>query len=647
MAGNVKGITIEFDATTDKLNKALKDVKKQASDTQKELTSINRALKFNPGNVELLKQKAEALKQQITQTTDKLKLLKQQQAQMDAQNVDKQSAEYRKLQREIIESESKLKTFNAESKKVQAAISPLGQFSSKMQDIGNKLNSAASAMRGFSMAGAAVAGSIGGLAVKSAQWSDDIITYSKIYGQSTDELQKYNAAAQLVDVNAGAISKTHRKLERNMLNAQLGSTKQALAFEQLGVAYENADGSLRSSDEVWTEVIAALGAMENETERDAYAMALLGRQATELNPIIEDQGESYKLLTDAMQKYDLEFVDEETLQRANDFNDQLDIMKALGLVALQNLGATLSAYLLPVLEKAVTVVGKFANWLSKLDPRILTIIGVVGGLVAAIAPVLMILGKLAFAISSISGLFAMLGTTFGAVAAAAAPWIAAIAAIIAIGVLLYQHWDEIKAKALEVWEAIRQIILARVNAIQAVIQNVVNAIKTIWNGLQSIPAVVQGIFNRVKTAITAPVQTAMSIIKGIIDKIKSFFNFKVPTPKIPLPHFAIHPSGWKLRDLLEGSIPSLSIDWYAKGGVFSAPSIIGVGEAGSEAVVPLDKLWTQMNAMADSIVNGIATAQSFGQSGQPINITLYAFPGGAEMESWVVNTYDRGKRRLG
>ena len=80
---------------------------------------------------------------------------------------------------------------------------------------------------------------------------------------------------------------------------------------------------------------------------------------------------------------------------------------------------------------------------------------------------------------------------------------------------------------------------------------------------------------------------ARDLVKGIIDAIKGFFNFSISWPHIPLPHFSISPAGWQVGDLLKGSIPSLGIEWYATGGVFNGASIIGVGEAGPEAVVPL------------------------------------------------------------
>ena len=110
----VKGITIEFNGDTTKLGRAIDDVEKKTKSVDTELKEVNRALKFNPGNVELWSQKQQLLTQKVGETKQKLDLLKQAQDQMDADNVDKNSAEYRGLQREIIETESKLKHFEQE-----------------------------------------------------------------------------------------------------------------------------------------------------------------------------------------------------------------------------------------------------------------------------------------------------------------------------------------------------------------------------------------------------------------------------------------------------------------------------------------------------------------------------------------------------
>lgn len=144
MAGNIKGITIEFAGDTSKLDKSLRSVSNSAKAIDKELNQINRALKFNPGSVDLWRQKQTLLNQKITETERKLTLLKQKQASMDASGVDKNSAEYRKLQREIIETESKLKSFKRElmsigNVKLRAVGEQFKQIGEKMTAAGRTL----------------------------------------------------------------------------------------------------------------------------------------------------------------------------------------------------------------------------------------------------------------------------------------------------------------------------------------------------------------------------------------------------------------------------------------------------------------------------------------------------------------------------
>lgn len=620
MAGNIKGITIEFRGDTSKLDKALRQVNNETRDIDKELNQVNKSLKFNPTNVELWRQKQQLLTQKVSETKEKLDILKQAQAQMDASGVEKNSREYRDLQRDIIETESKVKHFETQLKEVGNV--NLKAAAEQVKDLGTKLESAGQALMPLSAAGAAVAGGIGALAYKSGQAADDINTLSKVTGISTTELQKYNAASDLVDVSTEAIAKSHMKLTKNMAAAANGSKTQAAAFEQLGVKVTNADGSLRDSDAVFQDVITALGSMKNETDRDALAMQLMGKQAMELNPMIEDQGETYKNVADTLDKYNLDFVDQETLDKANEFNDQLDTMKMLGQTSLAIVGAQLAEYLAPALEKVVDLVGKFAEWLSQLDPRVLTVIGVIAALVAGLAPVLIIVGKLAMAISSIMTLMSTLGLSFSALLGPVGIVIGIIAALIAIGVLLYKNWDTIKAK---------------LSAFKNFMFSVFTAIKE----------KVTSIFTAIKNAIMKPIQTAVDFVKKMIEKIKGFFNFKVQLPHIKLPHFAIKPKGWKLGDLLKGVIPSLGIDWYAQGGIFNSPSVIGVGEAGPEAVLPIEKLQGMLYSMADNIVGGMAQAMAMQGGGGDIVIPVYLYPSGPKMGEEIVKKYDTYKKILG
>ena len=142
MAGNIKGITVEFRGDTTKLDKALRTVNKETKDIDKELKAVNRSLKFNPTSVELWRQKQQLLTQKVSETNQKLDVLKQAQKQMDADGVEKNSKEYRELQREIIETESKAKHFEEELRKIgNAKMRALGeefkQVGSKMQSVGS------------------------------------------------------------------------------------------------------------------------------------------------------------------------------------------------------------------------------------------------------------------------------------------------------------------------------------------------------------------------------------------------------------------------------------------------------------------------------------------------------------------------------
>jgi len=579
MAGNIKGITIEFQGDTTKLDKALRQIKNSTKDIDNELKQVNKALKFNPTSVDLWRQKQDLLKQKIKETESNLKELKNIQAQMDAKGVDKNSEAYRRVQREIIEAESKLKTFNSELRKVGQV--NLRAMSEQFKDMGNKLTAAGHAMQGLSTAAAAVTAAIGALTVKSGKWADDLNTMSKRYSIGTNELQKYAAASELVDVDVETIAKSHIKLEKQMMSASKGTGASAEAFEKLGVSVTDADGNLRDGDSVWQETIAALGSMKNETERDALAMQLMGKSATDLNPLIEDGGETYKNFADTLSKYDLDFVDQDMLDQANQFNDALDTMKAIGMVAFQQLGTQLAAYLAPAMEKVVNLVGQIANWFSNLSPRTQALIAGIAAFVAVLAPLLIGLGKISFAISSIMSLASTLIPIIAGVGSTILPIVAILAAVVAAGVLLYKNWDTIKAKAI----AFKNAVITNFNDFK-------NKVTTT--------------FNNIKTAIITPIQSAIDKVKGLIDKIKGWFPIKLGKifSGLKLPHFSLN---WASKDFGKlGSIKyptGFNVDWYKTGGIFDSPSIIGVGEAGSEAVVPLDKFWDKLDKMQGGETN--------------------------------------------
>lgn len=641
-SGAIKGITISFAGDTTKLDKALRQINTETRSLDKELKQVDNALKFNPTNIELWRQKQELLTQKVDDTKKKLDILKQAQAKMDAEGVDKNSKEYRELERQIIVTGNQVKTFEGQLKKVGNY--KLKALSKQFSELGGKLEGAGQKLQPLSTAGAAAAGAIGTLAYKGGTAADDLNTLSKVTGIGTKELQKYSVAADLVDVSVESIAKANKKLTKNAYSAASGSKSQAKAFDALGVSVTDADGNLKDSEALFQEVITALGSMENETERNALAQKLMGGAAAELNPLIADGGQTYKQVSDIMAQYDLDFVDQETLDGANEFNDSLDTMKILGQTALAQVSTQLASYLAPALEKVVELVGKFAKWLGNLDPKVLTVVAGIGAALAVLAPLLITLGKLATGISAIINLVNIVGPAIGGLSIAGGPLllvVAAIAAVIAAGVLLYKNWDKIKATAQKVGTAIKTAWTNLKTSISTTLDNIKTKFSTTWTSIKTsvtskvesmkesvknkiaalrdwisgrwdyIKEITGNAWDKIKEKITAPFEKAKETVKGIIDKIKGFFPIDLSNffGNIKLPHFSW---SWKeVGDFI--SIPDFDIDWYDRGGIFNSPSVIGVGEKRPEFVGALDDL--------RSIVR-----EESGGLGE-VTINVYATPG--------------------
>lgn len=148
------------------------------------------------------------------------------------------------------------------------------------------------AVKGIVGAIAGVAKAIGQLVLDSAAYADEILTLSSTTGIGTDALQEYRYMAELTDVSLETITGSQTKLIKSMASAKAGGKAAAEAFAALGVAVTDADGGLRNADDVFLELLTALGEIPNETERDAAAMELFGKSARELNPLIEAGADS-------------------------------------------------------------------------------------------------------------------------------------------------------------------------------------------------------------------------------------------------------------------------------------------------------------------------------------------------------------------
>ena len=148
------------------------------------------------------------------------------------------------------------------------------------------------------------------------------------------------------------------------------------------------------------------------------------------------------------------------------------------------------------------------------------------------------------------------------------------------------------------------------NTVKAVVVSVLSYIRSFFsNAWSSIRSTTSSVWNSIKNAIVRPIESARDAVRNAINRIKGFMDFEWSLPHLKLPHISVSGSANPL-DWLKGSVPHFSVDWYKTGGIFNSPSIIGVGEAGSEAVLPLDAFYSYM----DRAVNRIIAATGSGEN---------------------------------
>ena len=721
MAGNIKGITIQFDADITPFDKAIRNMEENISKFDKELRQINNALKFNPTSVDLWRQKQQVLTQKIEETRNKLQSLKDQQAAMDAAGVDKNSEEYRKLQREIIETEGKLKTFNAQLKAIgNADLRALGE---KFKKIGDQITKAGEAMSkyitapivgGFT-ASAKAALTYGDAIAKMSTIADEsqvpveqlkkqILQLSNETGKGSTELaeaayQALSASVETKDVmsflgDATGLAKAgfletadavdvlttiinaygYSASDANMIANQLIQTQndgkttvnelaQAMGqviptasalnipLEQLNAAYVsltkqgiNTANSTTYLNGMFTELAdggsTVSEILQNKTGKTFGQLMKEGYTLGDVMQILNDSvnGDSEAFLNLwgntragkgalALLNGGVEEFNAEALQMTNstgNIEEALDKLSTPGakarkaLNSLVNAGIQIGDVLAPYIEKAVTFIQGLLDKFNELSPSTQKIIVAVAAVAAAIGPLLVVIGTLISSIGSIMIMGPVLLGMLSGIAPVILIVIGVITLLVAVGVTLYKNWDTIKMYAgmlkdwlINTWTAIKTGVINTVNALKNGVTTAWNSIKlAVFNVVRSVVQKVVGdfgvlknnvssIWNSIKSAITNPISTAYNIVKGWISKLKNLFPLHVGKimTGLKVPHIKV--SGGKAPFGIggKGSAPSINVDWYAQGGIFTRPTLLsngnrlaGVGEDGPEAVLPISKL---------------------------------------------------------
>lgn len=256
----------------------------------------------------------------------------------------------------------------------------------------------------------------GKLTIETAQAADEILTLAQVTGLTTDQIQELKYAEELLDVSTETLTGSMTRMIRNMNTARRGTGDAAEAFQKLRIRITDARGELRDSEEVFNEVIDALGRVRNETERDAIAMAIFGRSARELNPLIEKGSGALKEL--AEQAHEMGYVmSGDTLEAFGRLDDAMQLWDNQ-ITTLKN---NLALVLLPVLTS-------FFELLNKIDPKILATVAIIGTIATIGITVVKAVGNISSAFSAMNP--AMLKTT--AIIVGVTAGLIALAAIIAV-----------------------------------------------------------------------------------------------------------------------------------------------------------------------------------------------------------------------
>lgn len=190
---------------------------------------------------------------------------------------------------------------------------------------------------------------------KAAAYADNILTLSMTTGQTTDQLQEFDYAAELIDVSIDTLQGSLTKLTNNMQNAAAGTGDAQEAFSRLGVSIVNADGSLRSANDVFYDTVDALGDVTNATERDALAMDIFGRSAQDLNPLIIQGSKTLKAYAD--EAHNVGYVlDEEALTALGAVDDAYQRLQKTQEGVQNQMAEEFSPYLTEFYEKATKLI---------------------------------------------------------------------------------------------------------------------------------------------------------------------------------------------------------------------------------------------------------------------------------------------------
>ena len=464
----------------------------------------------------------------------------------------------------------------------------------------------------------------------------------------------------IAGAQAGAwnLDKVGDAMKEFNVRAQDGSTTTAEGFAAIGLDAQKMGKDIAAGGEqaqqAFLATITALSAMEDPVAQNAAGVALFGTQWEDLrSKVVAAMADGAKGIED------FQGATEEAAKAANENNPGRAITSAM-----REVQASVGPALLPIADiitnTVVPAIKKMAEWFANLSPTGQKFTLSMVGIAAAIGPMLVAVGKaikilsdldLSFIKSAAQAIanaakvvasWLTMGVQAGIQAAKvvagwvlmgvqsllnaakmAAAWVIAMgpiawvtAAVIALVALIVANWETVSAKTAEIWTAIT-------NGLSAAWESIKTGIVNVWTSItSSVGNAVNNLYTTIKNKMedtwayikSIPSQAwnwGKDIIQRLVDGFKSI--------NIPTPHFTV---GWETKTFAGKSvdIPDFNVKWYGKGAIFTRPSIIGIGEAGREAAVPIDRL---PDFIADALRKVAGEQIGGAASAGDVNVTIY------------------------
>lgn len=308
------------------------------------------------------------------------------------------------------------------------------------------------------------------------------------------------------------------------------------AMRGIQTAMKNAAKDGKSLDEVLGEFETTMNSNASESEKLTAAYELFGTRAGgAIANAVSNGTISLTDFTSGLGDFEgsVSGTFEGTLDPIDKFQTSLNKIKSVG----ADVGASLLETLAPVVEQVADVIQKVLDAWNGLSPETQQMIIKAALIAAAIGPVLLGVGQLISTITTVISTVKTLGSVFQTVAMGPVGLIiAAIAAAVVVGILLYKNWDKVKAKVLKIWNTIKENASVVWESIKAVVLLPIRAarkvITTVWNKVTSflsekweaIKTTASTVWEAIKTVVTAPIQAAKRVVSKAVDKISSVFD---------------------------------------------------------------------------------------------------------------------------